>query len=226
MIRTRVDHSRTSASPSSRSRYLSKFPLGTKSYIKKHSPRPFEQQMPLNLTRFSCLKEVKIFNPLRNSASSTLQLFLLTLLIATTDPSLRTPRYTAENPLLPNKFPGEKYWVAHSTSSRLNLNPWITSLVNPPKPCPSDSGSHPLGYSRLIKGDPFFLESSLGWSVLGRTSDNSEELPCFCLARLYLVMKKTLTNDKARVATTAPTATEECDLFLEGFEHWVWLQLG
>lgn len=61
------------------------------------------------------------------------------------------PLYVAAKLLLPSKFTSEKYCVAHSTSSRLNLTlgePSDDSLT----PCcdPSDEVSQPLEYSTLI----------------------------------------------------------------------------
>ncbi|KAJ0910064.1 hypothetical protein HanRHA438_Chr06g0248271 [Helianthus annuus] len=122
MMETLLGQSRTwLLLPSSTSRYSDKFPFDAKSYTKKHSPLPFEQQNPLSLAKFSCFKEVNKLNPFVNSASSALQLVTLTLFIATTDVSRKTPLYTAENLLLPSKFASEKYQVADSISSMLKL---------------------------------------------------------------------------------------------------------
>uniref|UniRef100_A0A2P2NHC4 LRR receptor-like serine/threonine-protein kinase GSO2 n=1 Tax=Rhizophora mucronata TaxID=61149 RepID=A0A2P2NHC4_RHIMU len=88
------------------------------------------------------------------------------LLIATVDPSLKIPLKVAEKLLFPNKFTSEKYCVAVSTSSKLNLKLWNTSCTHPLKFLLSANGSQPLGYSILINGEPFFLKIPVGWSVL------------------------------------------------------------
>ncbi|KAL9818475.1 hypothetical protein AtNW77_Chr4g0299401 [Arabidopsis thaliana] len=86
--------------------------------MRKHSPLPQEQQNPRSFTKFSCDNEDKSFKPFMNSTSSFLQLLMLMLLIATGEPSLRTPLNTEVKLFLLNRLASEKHWVADSMSSK------------------------------------------------------------------------------------------------------------
>ena len=145
------------------------------------------------------------------------------LLIATTEPSLRTPLYTAENLVFPSKFASEKYCVADSISSMLNLKPLRLSCEDP-RPSPSES--HPLQYSRLTSGEALLLLNSLPWSLLRRPSDGSQVLPTFCFPRRYLmIITKTVPSIViVTVTTTAATATFE-NRVVFAQPPW-WLQRG